>query len=229
MCFLFTLKRKSNFYVMVIIIPTFIITALTITGIFGKRMSGDDFIGEVSLSLRIFPNIEFQVIPRFDFSNDNDCHVGDCSGLPSKDRSSSRPLLVSSAFVELYFNHFSGIPHNRRLSNGNLGPLSHNSSSYSLPANEEDQITRVVSKFTAFLSFEYKKICIFCSKPKEDEEENGKCFFGLLPKSMKAYMVIGYLNLLTKNNPLQTANLFFMLIFQAINFGSLYYILSFWK
>ncbi|GMT11652.1 hypothetical protein PFISCL1PPCAC_2949, partial [Pristionchus fissidentatus] len=51
MRFRFSLKRKSNFYVMVIITPTFIITTLSITGVFAKRLSGEDFIGELSLGL----------------------------------------------------------------------------------------------------------------------------------------------------------------------------------
>ncbi|GMR59409.1 hypothetical protein PMAYCL1PPCAC_29604, partial [Pristionchus mayeri] len=51
MRFVFSMKRKSNFYVMVIIVPTFIITTLSITGVFAKRLSGEDFIGELSLGL----------------------------------------------------------------------------------------------------------------------------------------------------------------------------------
>lgn len=50
MRFVFSMKRKSNFYVMVIIVPTFIITTLSITGVFAKRLSGEDFIGEVTHS-----------------------------------------------------------------------------------------------------------------------------------------------------------------------------------
>ncbi|KAF8383352.1 lgc-14, partial [Pristionchus pacificus] len=165
MCFLFTLKRKSNFYVMVIIIPTFIITALTITGIFGKRMSGDDFIGELSLGLTSLMTMTVML-----------GIVAD--SLPKTDH-----LPVLSVFLTI---------------------------DVSLMAIS----VLLVIIHPRILYPQMKKIKSRVFKPKEDEEENGKCFFGLLPKSMKAYM---------------TANLFFMLIFQAINFGSLYYILSFWK
>ncbi|GMR59410.1 hypothetical protein PMAYCL1PPCAC_29605, partial [Pristionchus mayeri] len=165
MCFLFKLKRKSNFYVMVIIIPTFIITALTITGIFGKRMSGDDYIGELSLGLTSLMTMTVML-----------GIVAD--SLPKTDH-----LPVLSIFLTI---------------------------DVSLMAAS----VLLVIIHPRVLNPQMKKIKSRVFKPVEIEEENPKCCFGLLPKSMKSYM---------------TANLFFMLIFQSVNIGSLYYILSFWK
>ncbi|GMS80372.1 hypothetical protein PENTCL1PPCAC_2547 [Pristionchus entomophagus] len=165
MCFLFKLKRKSNFYVMVIIIPTFIITALTITGIFGKRMSGDDFIGELSLGLTSLMTMTVML-----------GIVAD--SLPKTDH-----LPVLSIFLTI---------------------------DVSLMAAS----VLLVIIHPRILYPQMKKIKSRVFKPVENDDENQRCCFGILPKSMKSYM---------------TANLFFMLIFQSVNFGSLYYILSFWK
>ncbi|GMT11651.1 hypothetical protein PFISCL1PPCAC_2948, partial [Pristionchus fissidentatus] len=166
MCFLFTLKRKSNFYVMVIIIPTFIITALTITGIFGKRMTADDFIGELSLGLTSLMTMTVML-----------GIVAD--SLPKTDH---LPVLSIFLTVDVSLMAISVL---------------------------------IVILHPRVLYPQMKKIKSRVFKPSSNlEEDDHKWCYGLLPKSFKKFM---------------TANLFFMLLFQAVNFGSLYYILSFWK